>query len=641
MSMPGFWNGRTVSGLKLPGHGLATMRLLVRLGRRHTLYSMKIPHMYTACRLWVNGKPVSSNGTTGTGPSHVTPQFLPKIVMLAPESGTLELLLQISNFHHPKGGMWAPIQLGKEMQAVSTQRYLGWLNTFLLGGLLLMAVYHISIFMLRKTDRASLFFGVLYLVIALRILFEGDRMIIEIFPMISWEINEKMSYLTYYGALVVISLYIYHLFPDIYSPVMVRICTYIGLFFCCLVIVLTSQYYFYTRYAYDVNLAFWSAYGMYVLVRAVMNKKEGAVYLIGGMVCLMTAVIINVLYHEQIISFGNVTSAGVFIFTISQAMLLSDRSSRALKRIEILSSEKASLFSGSIDIITSILLASSTRLYEFTQNVARISLLLARRLGIPADVIEEIRIAALLHDIGMMGIPDDLASSPNHISDPERQIIEDHPRKSIEIIEALKELTGVKLIIAQHHERYDGSGYPSRLAGGNIVIGARIIGLVDDFVAMLGRSEFQVEDKKEKIIGELEQQKGALHDPLLVGGLVQLIDRKNLVYIINENDIRYEKTGDTSEWVFPSNVNFELTVVEKVLAEMKSRADLARETTDLIASGLGEIIRNAIIHGNKYDETKRVTVKFSTPKRDNRSVLEYRVSDQGGGMEVILDKYLD
>lgn len=634
MSMPGFWNGRTVSGLKLPGHGLATMRLLVRLGSRHTLYSMKIPHMYTAYRLWANGKPVSSNGTTGTGPSHETPQFLKKIVMLAPESGTLELLLQISNFHHPKGGMWAPIQLGKEMQVVSTQRYLDWLNTFLLGGLLLMAVYHISIFMLRKTDRASLFFGVLCLIIALRILFEGDRMIIEMFPMISWEINEKMSYLTYYAALVVISLYIYHLFPDIYSPVMARICTYIGLFFCCVVIVLTSQYYFYTRYAYDVNLAFWSAYGMYVIVRAVMRKKEGAVYLIGGMVCLMTAVIIDVLYHEQIISFGNVTSAGVFIFTISQAMLLSDRSSRALKRIEILSSEKASLFSGSIDIITSILLASSTRLYEFTQNVARISLLLARRLGIPADIIEEIRIAALLHDIGMMGIPDDLASSPYHISDPERKIIEDHPRKSIEIIESLKELTGVKLIIAQHHERYDGSGYPSRLAGGNIVIGARIIGLVDDFVTMLGRREFQVEDKKEKIIGELERQKGALYDPLLVDGLVQLIDRKNLVYIINENDIRYEKTGDTSEWVFPSNVNFELTVVEKVLAEMKSRADLDRETTDLIASGLGEIIRNAIIHGNKYDETKRVTVKFSIPKRDNRRFLEYRVSDQGGGMDL-------
>jgi putative nucleotidyltransferase with HDIG domain len=634
ISMPGFWNGRATSGIRLPGHGFATMRLTVRLGDRQTLFTMKIPHMYTAYRLWVNGKPVSSNGITGTDAVHETPQFLPKIIILTPESGILELLVQISNFHHPKGGMWAPIQLGQETQIISMQRHLDWFNIFLLGGLILMTVYHISIFLMRKSDRASLFFGILCLIIALRVIFEGDRLIIELLPWISWEINEKISYLTFYSPPFIISLYIYYLFPDIYSRTMVRINTATGLVFCCIVIVLTSQNYYYTRYAFDANLAFWSVYGIYVIVRAVMMKKEGAAYLIGGTVFLMTAVCIDVLYHERLIAFGNVTSVGVFIFTISQAMFLSDRSSKALNRIEILSSEKANLFSSSIDIITSILLASSTRLYEFTQTVARVSVMLARRIGIPADGIEEIRIAALLHDIGMMGVPDDLASSPYRISDTERQIIEDHPRKSIDIIDALKELAGVRLIIAQHHERYNGSGYPSRLAGNDIVIGARIIGLVDDSVSMLGRREFQVEDKKNMIISELARQKGVLYDPDLVDTLIQLIEKKNLVYIINENDIRHNKRGDVSEWVFPSNVNYEISVVEKVVAEMKSRAPVSAELSYLIASGLGETIRNAIIHGNKYDESKRVTVSFSVRDSKNRKLLELRVSDQGSGMDV-------
>ncbi len=637
LDMPGFWNDRVIAGRTLPGHGYATMRLTVKVGDNQGLCAIKVPHMYTAYRLWVNGRPVSSNGVTGIDAAHETPQFLPKMVVLSPESETLELVMQVSNFHHPKGGMWSSIQLGKETRIIGMERHLAGFNSFLLGGLLLMALYHISIFFFRKTDRASLFFGLLCLAMALRIPFEGDRQIIDYFPCISWEINEKISYLTFYSSIFITNLYVYFLFPDIYSRVVARIITALGLLFCSAVIVLTSQVYFYTRYPNQALLVFSMVYIMYVIVRAVIVKKEGAVYLVGGMLVLLVTVSIDILYHDRVINriieVGNISSFGVFIFTFSQAMLLSERSSKAFTRIEILSSEKAHLFAGSIDIISSILLASSTRLFEYTQNVARISVMLSRRIGIATDGIEEIRIASLLHDIGLMGLPDDLASRARMVADTERLIIENHPRKSIEMIENLKGLAGVKLIIAQHHERYNGSGYPSRLAGKDIAVGARIIGLVDDFVSMLGRREFQTEDKKSRIVGELARQKGVLYDPDLVDALIMLVEKKNLVYTINEDDIRYEKKGDASEWVFPSNVNYEISVVEKVAAEMKTRAVVDEDTLYLIEAGLGEIIRNAIIHGNKYDEAKRVTVNLYLRERDSRKVLEFRVADQGSGMD--------
>lgn len=633
MSMPRYWNGQTIAGQKLPGHGFATLKLTVRLGGRKNIVALYVPQLFTAYRLWCNGRLLTSNGKTGTDRAHSVPQFLPRMIIFVADSDTLELVLQISNFHHPNGGMWTSIRLGNDTRLVSERRHVAGFNSFLLGGLLLMALYHIGIFLFRRQDRASLFFGILCLVMAVRVPFEGDRLIITNLSWLSWEISQKITYLTFLSSAFITNLYLYYLFPDIYSRKLVRISTVIGVVFCLSVLVLTTQYYYYTRYPNYANMLFWMLYDMYVIVRAVMMKKEGAVYLVGGLLILLPLVWIDILYYDRVIDFGNVSIFGVFVFTMSQALLLSERSSKAYSRIEMLSSEKAHLFASSIDIISSILLASSTRLYEFTQNVTRIAVMVARAAGISADGVEEIRIASLLHDIGMVGDPEEIAGKPYRISDTERLVVENHPRKSIEIIAHLKELSGVRMIIAQHHERYDGSGYPSRLRGTQITAGARIIGLVDDFVSMLGRREFQTEDKKERITAELARQKGALYDPELVDVLIRLIERENLVYIINENDIRYTRNGDVAEWIFPSNVNFEISVVEKIMAVMKQSADVDDETSYLIEFGLGEVIRNAVIHGNKYDESKQVTVRFSVRERDGGRALEFRVADQGGGMD--------
>jgi hypothetical protein len=73
---------------------------------------------------------------TGTDAGHETPQFMPKIIILPREGGPMEVPAQVSNFHHPRGGMWAPMQLGLETQIINAQRYLDWLNTFLISGLL-------------------------------------------------------------------------------------------------------------------------------------------------------------------------------------------------------------------------------------------------------------------------------------------------------------------------------------------------------------------------------------------------------------------------------------------------------------------------------------------------------------------------
>lgn len=635
IEMPRFWNGVTVSGRELQGKGFATLRLTVRNKDDRTLLALKIPQMFSAYRLWVNGMQVSSNGTVGNDAASEIPQFLPKLAMIHPEGSTLTLLLQISNFHHPKGGMWSPITLGTERQIWSNQIILFAIEFFLLGGLIIMGCYHIIIFFFRKKDRTPLYFGLLCMVIAFRIPFEGERTLIEAFPWISWEINQKISFLAVYISIFIFNLYLYNLFPAIYSRRLLRLSVIIGAVFCVLVLALPVNIYFYSRYPNYVNLMFWNLYNCYVLIRAIRLRKKGAIFIIAGFTILIMTIIIDILYYERIISFGNIAAFGVLFFVSSQATVISSRISSAFLKVENLSGEKSRLFASSINIISSLLFASSSRLYEFTRDVARISVKVARAIGIPGENVEDIRIAALLHDIGMIGAADAVLAGKRMGSEADRAIIEHHPRKSIEIIEILKELGNVKNIIAQHHERYDGSGYPLHLKGDEIIMGARIIGLADDFVTMLGSRDYQLNDKKSKIIEELRRRSGVLYDPALVDILILLSDRENFIYEIDENDIRFEKDGDAAVWTLPSNVNFEISVVEKVIAEIRSRVTIDDTTAQLIDGGLGEVIRNAIIHGNKNDESRRVTVRFSTREDEGRLTLEFRVTDQGEGMDFI------
>lgn len=634
IEMPGFWNGRVVSGRALPGKGCATLRIQVRMNGRPGLYAMKIPHMYTAYRLWINGSFLSSNGEVGSGRYSGTPQFLPKKIVFSHGRGPLEIILQISNFHHPKGGMWSSILLGTETQIRDRQSFLSAVDFFLLGGLVIMGFYHICMFFFRRKDRASLFFGLLCLVVAVRIPFEGERVIIEWFPWISWEINEKVSYLTFFSSVFICNLYLYNLFPDIYSKLVARLSLAVGLAFCSVTLVLNADLYFYSRFPYYGVLVISLFYGIWVIIRSIARKKEGSIILAGGLFILGASAGIDILYHDRIISFGNVIGAGLFIFMFSQAAFLSLRSSNAFSSIESLSAEKARLFADSMDIISSLLLASSTRLFEFTRNVTRIAVMMARKSGMSPDEVEEIRIASLLHDIGMIGKPEAVLIGDPHAPDSVKLVVRNHPIKSIQIIAGLKELSGVKTIIAQHHERWDGSGYPSGLKGEDIVPGARIIGIVDDFVSMLGKRDFQTEEKKALITGELIRSRGILYDPNLVDMLVGLSDENNLVYVIDENHIRFARSGDTARWMFPSNVNFEMTVVMRVMNEMASRTSFDEESANIIGSGLGEVIRNAIIHGNKYDESKHVSVALSTITRESRKMIEIVVSDEGSGMDL-------
>ncbi len=135
---------------------------------------------------------------------------------------------------------------------------------------------------------------------------------------------------------------------------------------------------------------------------------------------------------------------------------------------------------------------------------------LARRiLGHAADI-AEIQLAARLHDIGKVAVPDRLLDKPSGLTPEEVVLMDTHPLVGESILRPISQLRNVALIIRNHHERWDGAGYPDGLAGEHVPVGSRILALADTFDAMTSqrpyRSSLSVEEAREEIAGHLGTQ---------------------------------------------------------------------------------------------------------------------------------------
>ncbi|MBT4502451.1 MAG: 7TM-DISM domain-containing protein, partial [Gemmatimonadetes bacterium] len=196
--VPSLWNDYPIEGKKFPGDGYATFRLKVELGDPQQVHALRIMVMSTAYRIWVDGVFLASNGQVGTSPETSIPQSLPQTVIFRPDGSTADIVLQISNFAHRKGGFWDVVELGVEKQIHQKQKLKQAYEGFLFGSLLIMAFYHFGLFGLRRKDPSTLYFGLFCLLIGARVLVTGECFLIVFFPDFDWEVAFKIEYLSFY-----------------------------------------------------------------------------------------------------------------------------------------------------------------------------------------------------------------------------------------------------------------------------------------------------------------------------------------------------------------------------------------------------------------------------------------------------------
>ncbi|MDI6848377.1 MAG: HD domain-containing phosphohydrolase [Candidatus Saccharicenans sp.] len=160
------------------------------------------------------------------------------------------------------------------------------------------------------------------------------------------------------------------------------------------------------------------------------------------------------------------------------------------------------------------------------RRVSDLARSIATRLLLPTEQIDEIRLAALVHDLGKISVPAEILNKPGRLNEHEYSLIKDHPRVGYEIIKTIDFPWPVAEIIYQHHERLDGSGYPLGLKNGQIHPMARILAVADVVEAMLSHRPYRSAFSPQEVIREITDNSGLTYDPPAVDACVDLLREK-------------------------------------------------------------------------------------------------------------------
>lgn len=164
------------------------------------------------------------------------------------------------------------------------------------------------------------------------------------------------------------------------------------------------------------------------------------------------------------------------------------------------------------------------------QRAAQLACAIARELGLSEDQISGLRLAGLIHDIGKVRIPAEILMNPDGLSEPECMMIQAHPRLGYEILRTIDFPWPVAKIVLQHHERLDGSGYPSGLSGEDIIIEARILAVADVVDAMASHRPYRPALGVKKALDEISENRGVLYDSQVVDACLMLFRDKKFEF---------------------------------------------------------------------------------------------------------------
>ncbi len=156
-----------------------------------------------------------------------------------------------------------------------------------------------------------------------------------------------------------------------------------------------------------------------------------------------------------------------------------------------------------------------------TWRVTNFSVALADELGYDEEKLREVEMGGVLHDIGKIGVPDVILSKPDRLTNEEYEIMKVHPTKGADLMEDCKKLEPLIPYCKYHHERYDGQGYPAKLAGGDIPIEGRIVAVADTFDAMTSNRPYRKGLDPEIAIDEIEKNKGTQFDPVCADAFIR------------------------------------------------------------------------------------------------------------------------
>ncbi|KJS19104.1 MAG: hypothetical protein VR72_20470 [Clostridiaceae bacterium BRH_c20a] len=339
ISIPGSWNSFEVDGEPIGGDGYATFRLTIKLPEDAGALALKLPSIYTAHKLWVNGELVSEEGEVGQSKEEARARHYRKVVPIQPENGEVVLVFQVSNFMHRMGGIWQPILIGDyntiknnyDMSTVS--------DAFLFGILFVLGFFYMAFYFIRRREKSALYFGIFALIMSFRIISVGNILIVRFFETIPQEAVLRLEYMTFYGGMVAYTGFVYSMFPKEASKKVWFVVGVVTLIETLVVLFTSPSFFSRILYIYQIFAVILLAYLVFIIIKAaVRGKKEAWLVMISGVIFFGTAVNDMLFYNEKI-NTGNLYPLGLLALVFTQALLLLKRFTNAFSTVEILNTK--------------------------------------------------------------------------------------------------------------------------------------------------------------------------------------------------------------------------------------------------------------------------------------------------------------
>jgi putative nucleotidyltransferase with HDIG domain len=184
------------------------------------------------------------------------------------------------------------------------------------------------------------------------------------------------------------------------------------------------------------------------------------------------------------------------------------------------------LYGETLASLSNALEAKDASTGRHTEEVVRLAVAVATELQLDFDVVRNVELGAVFHDIGKVRVPESILNKPGPLTESERAIMKTHPEVGEHILRPIQSLEAILPIVRHHHERWDGTGYPDGLCGKAIPLGARIVAVCDAYRAMSEDRPYRRALTEEEAQRELERGAGSHFDAHCVAALLRALDRR-------------------------------------------------------------------------------------------------------------------
>jgi len=339
VKLPAIWNAYKLKGKTLSSFGYASYRLKIWLKDSTDAVCFKMQDIPTSSELYVNGQKIYSAGKIGKTKKECIPDEKPSIAYYVKRTQVLEIILQVANFNHRKGGPIRPIEMGAPETITSSREIEIGTQLFLFGALFIMGLYHIGMYLLRRTEKSPLYFAAFSISIGIYTLITGETYIKYIWPNSPWEILLKLEYIIIIWAAPFFLQFLQELYEEQVNRMFLRFNLFISISTSTFVVISDPYRYSQIMPYYHIWIYTVAVYCIWVLISAARKKRDNAKLFLIGFAAIFVTIIHDIMLNKGLIHSTDLVPYGFFTFIFSQAYLLSAKFSKAFTNVSLLKNE--------------------------------------------------------------------------------------------------------------------------------------------------------------------------------------------------------------------------------------------------------------------------------------------------------------